>query len=221
MRVEASATVPTALEESRLASLMSSPAGARGTSWGPTNHADDLPDASRQGRCLGLSGIVAGVAPHASAQEVLSVGCAFLNSASFDVENAGGESDLRDFVAGEVITVRTGEPAGGGAPEDTFLFINNDVVSSSAGFPVSLSYTVPADGEYSVKWEVINGAVTWNVSCTAARPDADGDGVPDTIVEPPLAETGASTAPIGMLAAALVVGGASALLVVNRGRRRI
>ena len=65
-------------------------------------------------------------------------------------------------MAGEVITVRTGEPAGGGGPEDTFLFINNDVVSSSASFPASLSYTVPADGEYSVKWEVINGAVTWD-----------------------------------------------------------
>ena len=115
-------------------------------------------------------------------------------------------------MAGDVVTVRTGEPAGGGAPEDTFLFINNEVSSTSASFPASLSYTVPTDGTYSVKWEVINGAVTWNVSCTAARPDA----VPDTIVEPPLAETGASTAPIGMLAAALVIGGASALVATRR-----
>ena len=171
------------------------------------------------GAVLGLSGIVAGVAPRAFAQEVLSVGCALLNSASFDVENAGGESDLRDFVAGEVITVRTGEPAGGGGPDDTFLFINNDPVSSSGTFPTSLSYTVPADGEYSVKWEVVEGAVTWAVSCAAPRPDADGDGVPDTIVEPPLAETGASTMSIGLLATALVVGGASTLLVGDVRRR--
>ena len=113
---------------------------------------------------LGVVGhLVAGVAPR-SAQEVLSDGCALLNSPTFDMENAGGQSDGRDFVAGDVVTVRTGQPAGGGAPEDTFLFINNEVSSTSPSFPASLSYTVPTDGTYSVKWEVINGAVTWNVA---------------------------------------------------------
>jgi len=64
------------------------------------------------GVVLGLSGVVAGVASHASAQEVLSAGCSFLNSSSFDVEDAGDQADPAEYVAGEVITVRTGEPAG-------------------------------------------------------------------------------------------------------------
>ena len=78
------------------------------------------------------------------------------------------------------------------------------------GLPGNVEVKLDFVGEDDV---VVPGGFTYVES--DAEPDPDPSEPATTIVEPPLAETGASSAPLGMLAAALVVGGASALLVVT------
>ncbi len=81
------------------------------------------------------------------------------------------------------------------------------------GLPGNVEVKLDFVGEGDV---VVPGGFTY----VESEPDpSEQPGRATTIVEPPLAETGASTAPIGVLAAALVVGGASALLLVSRRRR--
>ena len=113
---------------------------------------------------LGVSGVVAGTAPQASAQQALSAGCTGLNSPSFDGLFGGASLGTLQYLAGEVITVSAGEPSVG-PPPATRLFVNS-VLVASGGFPATLSYTVPADGPYAVSWNVNLGGPTWNVSCT-------------------------------------------------------
>ncbi len=49
---------------------------------------------------------------------------------------------------------------------------------ASGGFPATLTYVVPTDGQHAISWSVDIGPATWTVSCTPA-PDADVDGVLD------------------------------------------
>ena len=89
---------------------------------------------------------------------------------------------------------------------------NEIQLSTPGGVPGNVEVKLDFVGEGDV---VVPGGFTY----VESEPDAsEQPGSPTTIVEPPLAETGASTAPIGLLAAALVVGGASALLLVSRRR---
>ena len=114
---------------------------------------------------LGVSGVVAGTAPQASAQQALSAGCTNLDAPFVDGFYGGASLGTRQYLAGEVITVSAGEPTVGGPPTATRLVVNS-VLVASGGFPATLSYTVPADGPYAVAWGVNLGAATWNVSCT-------------------------------------------------------
>ena len=103
--------------------------------------------------------------------------CDLVNDPSFDqLFNGAGFAPQQGF-AGEMITVSTGPPTVG-TPTATELQVNGAVVASG-GLPATLSYTLPADGQYAVVWRVNAGGATWNVSCTPAPPDADGDGVLD------------------------------------------
>ena len=105
---------------------------------------------------LGVSGVVAGTAPQASAQQALSAGCTTLNDPLLDSAYAGAGPGPRQFLAGEVITVSAGEPTSAGTPTATQLRVNQ-VVVASGGFPATLSYTVPADGTYTVDWSADRG----------------------------------------------------------------
>jgi len=116
-----------------------------------------------------VSGVVAGTAPQASAQQALSPGCTTLNSPNLDVVYTSTAFPPQQFLAGEVITVSAGEPTFGGAPTATRLVVNG-VEVASGGFPATLSHTVPADGSYAVAWSVGSGLATWNVSCTPPPP---------------------------------------------------
>ena len=129
---------------------------------------------------VGLVSAIATVAPTAGsghAQEPSPM-CDLVNDPSFDqVFNGAGFAPQQGF-AGEMITVSTGPPTVGTTPTATELQVNGAVVASG-GLPATLSYTLPADGQYAVVWRVNAGGATWNVSCTPAPPDADADGVLD------------------------------------------
>jgi len=133
---------------------------------------------------LGVSGVVAGTAPQASAQQALSEGCTTLNDPLLDSAYSGAGPGPRQYLAGEVITVSAGEPTSAGTPTATQLRVNQ-VVVASGGFPATLSYTVPADGTYTVNWFAIVANATWNVSCTpplvcTITGTAKGDGLVGT-----------------------------------------
>ena len=54
------------------------------------------------------------------------------------------------------------------------------MVIARGGFPATLTYVVPTNGEHRIVWLVDIGDATWTVSCTPAPgPDADLDGVLD------------------------------------------
>ena len=72
--------------------------------------------------------------------------CDLVNDPSFDqLFNGAGFAPQQGF-AGEMITVSTGPPTVG-TPTATELQVNGAVVTSG-GLPATLSYTLPADGQY-------------------------------------------------------------------------
>ena len=138
---------------------------------------------------VGALCVVAGTASQGSAGTVLSEGCNALNDPDLDGQYQGANT-VGQFLAGEEITVSAGEPVEGPAPFTRLLI--NAVDGVSGGFPATLSYTVPADGSYSVEWFVIfatTGNATWMVSCTPAPPPTTTTTLPATTTTAPATTT--------------------------------
>jgi hypothetical protein len=100
----------------------------------------------------------------------VSPGCAELNDAAmWDGAYISGGLDF-SFKAGETMTMSAGDPTTG-SPTGISLTVNSAVVDTDT-YPGTVQYTIPADGDYAVRWttEPSNAGVigTWTVSCTAS-----------------------------------------------------
>jgi hypothetical protein len=95
------------------------------------------------------------------------------------------------YFAGEQITVRADLPTGVATPTQVTFIVNNATVVDTAGFPGTMTYTIPSDGWYILRFEANVGEASWYTDCTAGpdggsegeEPIIDEDG--NVIVHPP------------------------------------
>lgn len=110
-----------------------------------------------------------------------SPACIDWNSPGWDSGYIAISHTNRTFAAGETVWVRE-HGAYTGAPTGIFLEIDGVYQSTALGSGVTLSYEIPADGQYDYYFRALpigyNG-VYWEVGCTPAVSDSDGDGVLD------------------------------------------
>jgi hypothetical protein len=97
-----------------------------------------------------------------------SEGCNLMNESRWDgFYNSTGFFYVA-FTAGEHIVLTTSEPQNF-EPNTYFVFEFGDTVEEHT-FPGAIAYTVRQDTTVTIHWQVYDGNVTWNVSCTPAQP---------------------------------------------------
>jgi hypothetical protein len=128
----------------------------------------------------------------ARAEEPLSTPCARMNTLGVGIYGQMVFYTSSPFFAGEQIRMTAVErypesPTPGATvtlssiefpPDDPW--IGHPTLLDSAGFPGTVTYTVPQTGDYLFNWGVDGGAwPLWTVSCSRPDPDADDDSIPD------------------------------------------
>ena len=176
---------------------------------------------TRWGRCvvaasaLGVVGVVAGTAATASAQVGgPSQGCNTFNDPTWNnfLGQSGSLGVSMAFHAGETITVRVGEPTADATPTASELYFDigpagSNKVVDAGGFPATLTYTMPADGNHNGGFRLDTGQATWNLSCTAPLGGGEEDG---------LADTGSASGVLVLVAGLAVAGGAMTCYAARR-----
>lgn len=106
------------------------------------------------------------------AQAELSAGCSDLNDPYYDgfYGSSGNRNDRYRYVAGERIRIQAGPPDDFD-PTTIVLFDNSNGGEqvASASYPGTLTYVIPATGDYNFGWTVAANA-TFMVSCMSVGP---------------------------------------------------
>lgn len=121
---------------------------------------------------------ILGLSINANAQDAPSEGCGILNGIDLAALNpissilGGGP---RNFFSGDTIVATVAPPTASGTPTGVQLEVDTIVVDSD-GFPGSVTYVFPADGDFEVDLilNTLPAQATWTITCgqppTAAAP---------------------------------------------------
>lgn len=111
---------------------------------------------------------IAGLSLNAAAQPTSSAGCDNLNGVDLDAQNPVrgiGNSVPRAFFAGDTISATVNPPTALGTPDSIELLIDGSRVDSD-GFPGSLTYLIPTDGDFLVLMRTNAAEATWTLTCS-------------------------------------------------------
>jgi len=106
------------------------------------------------------------------AQTKLSIGCDYINGASWPITASRIQlflefAEKERIIASTTSNLSTGTPI----PTQTQLYID-DVLVDKDDFPGVVAYRFLADGARNVSWEVDPGNALWTIRCLANQPSA-------------------------------------------------
>ena len=131
-----------------------------------------------------------------------SLGCDFLNSGAADGTYGSTGLAVKDYAAGEVITVSATIAVGQATPSSIYLtkrvaensvFIEDPVEVDTDGFPGTVTYTIPTDASYRLSWGGVGGGAEWQATCEPASAPPPSSSTTTTSTEPPPPDVEATT----------------------------